>query len=114
MTTDSLPQGRQRRRRRLTHYCVANLVRDSPTGGTTPKMTMRWLRRSIPETRMSEIAAASVIAPVPCMSSLKVQMRTRYYSRMFRPLLEVKSSHPFRAGAPRTTGKQHFDAVVRR
>ena len=58
-----------------------------------PKMTTRWFRSGVPQTRTAEIAAASAMAPVPCISSLKVQMRSRYFSRMRRPLPGAKSSH---------------------
>src|ERR1035441_4644646 len=58
-----------------------------------PKMTTRWLRSGVPQTRTAEIAAASVIAPVPCISSLKMQIRSRYFSRIRRPLPGAKSSH---------------------
>ena len=43
--------------------------------------------------RIAETAAASVIAPVPCRSSLNVRIRPRYFSRMRRPLPGPKSSH---------------------
>jgi hypothetical protein len=56
-------------------------------------MTTRWLRNGDPQTRTAEIAAASVMAPVPCISSLKVQMWLRYFSRIRRPLPGAKSSH---------------------
>ena len=58
-----------------------------------PKMTTRWWRKGVPQTRTAEIAAARVIAPVPCISSLKVQIWLRYLSRMRRPLPGAKSSH---------------------
>ena len=42
-----------------------------------PKTTTRCFRRGTPHARTAEIAAASTMAPVPCMSSLNVQTRSR-------------------------------------
>ncbi len=51
----------------------------------------------MPDTLTAESIAASEMAPVPCKSSLKVQICLRYFSRMRRPLLGPKSSQCSRA-----------------
>jgi hypothetical protein len=57
-----------------------------------PKMTIRWSDIGVRLTRTALSMAPSTIAPVPCMSSLKVEIWPVYFSRMRRALDGPKSS----------------------
>ena len=77
----------------FVHHGVADLVGNTYARGTGSEDDDALAAKGRSKTRTAEIAAAWVIAPVPCISSLKVDICSRYFSRMRRPLLGEKSSH---------------------
>ena len=57
-----------------------------------PWITTRWSRSRSPVALTADSTAAATTAAVPCTSSLKVQMLSRYLSRMRWALAAPKSS----------------------